>query len=82
MTEDMAGMETNDLQMLTSGVVNILSDKLDAVILYGSYTSYAQNAESDMTLPWFCADRFVRLQNVMPFYRNIQTVGNVLWKAA
>lgn len=39
MTEDMAGMETNDLQMLTSGVVNILSDKLDAVILYGSYTS-------------------------------------------
>lgn len=39
MTEDMAGMETNDLQMLTSGVVNILSDKLDTVILYGAYTN-------------------------------------------
>ena len=59
--EDMAGMETNDSKMLTSGVVDILGVKLDAVILYGAYTSEAQHAESDMTLPWFCTGRFARL---------------------
>lgn len=75
-------METNDSKMLTSGVVDILGVKLDAVILYGAYTSWAQNTESDMTLSWFCADRFARLQNVMPFYRNIQTEEDVLRKAA
>ena len=37
--EDMAGMETNDSKMLTSSVVDILGVKLDAVILYGAYTS-------------------------------------------
>ena len=37
--EDIAGMETNDSKMLTSGVVDILGVKLDAVILYGAYTS-------------------------------------------
>lgn len=35
----MAGMETNDSKMLTSGVVDILGVKLDAVLLYGAYTS-------------------------------------------
>lgn len=33
------GMETNDSKMLTSGMVDILGDKLDAVILYGAYSS-------------------------------------------
>ena len=75
-------METSDSKMLTSGVVDILGVKLDVVILYGAYTSSAQNTEPDMTLLWFCADRFVGLQNVMPFYRNIQTEEDVLWKAA
>ena len=28
------------------------------------------------------AERFARLQNVLPFYRNIQTEGVVLWKTA
>ena len=32
-------METNDSKILTSGVVAIFGDKLDAVILYGAYTS-------------------------------------------
>ena len=28
------------------------------------------------------AERFARLQNVLPFYQNIQTEGGVLWKTA
>ena len=28
------------------------------------------------------AERFARLQNVLPFYQNIQTEGVVLWKTA
>ena len=100
---------------LAEGMANILGDKLEAVILYGSYARGTQDAESDIDIALILrgkshrntadhlqdfltdmdikhgklfsvvdidADRFVRLQNVLPFYRNIQTEGVVLWKTA
>ena len=80
--EDMAGMETNDSKMRTSGVVDILGVKLDAVILYWGVYQLGSACRIRYDIALVLHGPICQALKWMPFYRNIHTEEDVLWKAA
>ena len=80
------------LEKLIPGLQEIYGDLIDSIVLYGSTARGTRTEDSDVDLELECGkvlsvlcidyDKFAEWKDILPFYKNIQKDGIVLWQAA
>ena len=63
---------------IVHGLVDIFSDNILKIILYGSVARNDNTDESDIDIQ---EENMEKWGKVLPFYQNVQKEGRVLWQA-
>ena len=64
---------------IVHGLVDMFSDNILKIILYGSVARNENTDESDIDIR---EENMEKRGNVLPFYQNVQKEGRVLWQTA
>ena len=75
---------------LVKGLFNLFHENLSMIILYGSVARNEATSESDIDIRYdkifsiidIKEENMKKWGEVLPFYKNVQKEGVILWKAA